>query len=73
MEVGVAASRRPYRVHLQFANPYAYQGARLLAQYDHLVCTALTAGHIGLVDPEIRRHVQKAGAHTLTPNLLGKR
>lgn len=49
MEVDVAASRRPYRVPLKFANPYAYRGARLLAEFDKLVCMALTARHVGLL------------------------
>ena len=29
MEVSIAASKRPCRVHLQFASPYAYRGAQL--------------------------------------------
>ena len=65
MEVRVAASQRPYRVHLQFANPYAYRGAQLLAEYDRLVCTALTARHIGLLDGEACVHVHKVCARKL--------
>jgi len=65
MEVSVAVSQRPYRVSLQFANPYAYRGAQLLAEYDRLVCTALTACHIGLLDAETRLHVQKVCARKL--------
>jgi integrating conjugative element protein (TIGR03761 family) len=52
MDVVVAASSRPYRVPLRFANPYAYRGARLIAEYDTLVCTVLTGTHIGLFDRE---------------------
>ena len=52
MEVAVAESTRPYRVPLRFANPYAYRGARLIAAYDTLVRTVLTAMHIGLFDRE---------------------
>ena len=52
MEVTIAASRQPFRMPLQFANPYAYQGAKLLSAYDTLVCTALTAHHVGLLDSE---------------------
>ena len=52
MEVTVAASSRPYRVPLRFANPYAYRGARLIAEYDTLVRTVLTGTHIGLFDGE---------------------
>jgi len=65
MEVSVAASQHPYRVHLQFANPYAYRGAQLLARYDRLVCTALTARHIGLLDGADYVQVQKACARKL--------
>lgn len=50
MEVTIAASQKPFRMPLQFANPYAYQGARLLSVYDTLACHALTAQHVGLLD-----------------------
>jgi len=50
LEVTVAGSQKPCRVPLQFANPYAYQAARLLSEYDALVRTVLTARHIGLQD-----------------------
>ena len=50
MEVTVAASQHPCRFYLQFANPYAYRGAQLVSEYDRLVCTALTARHIGLLE-----------------------
>jgi integrating conjugative element protein (TIGR03761 family) len=65
MEVSVAASQRPYRVHLQFANPYAYRGAQLLADYDRLACTALTARHIGLLDSAACVQVQRTCARKL--------
>ncbi len=52
MEVTVAESLRPYRIRLQFANPYAYQGAQLIAEYDTLVRTVLTYRHIGQLDDE---------------------
>ena len=65
MEVSVAASQRPCRVHLQFANPYAYRGAQLLAEFDRLVCTALTARHIGLMDGKAYVHVQQTCARKL--------
>jgi integrating conjugative element protein (TIGR03761 family) len=65
MEVSIAASQRPCRVHLQFANPYAYRGAQLLAEFDRLVCTALTARHIGLMDGKAYVHVQQTCARKL--------
>jgi len=50
MEVTVAVSQHPFRMPLQFANPYAYQGARLLSAYDALVCQAMTTHHVGLLE-----------------------
>jgi integrating conjugative element protein (TIGR03761 family) len=65
MEVNVAASQHPCRVPLQFANPYAYRAAQLVASYDRLVCTALTARHIGLLDGAATAQVQQACARKL--------
>lgn len=49
LEVSVAESMKPYRIALQFANPYAYRGAQLIAEYDRFVRTLLTAHHVGLL------------------------
>lgn len=49
LEVAVAKSLKPYRVALRFANPYAYRGAQLVAEYDTFVRTLLTAHHVGLL------------------------
>lgn len=49
MEVSVAESMKPYRIALQFANPYGYRGAQLIAEYDTFVRTLLTAHHVGLL------------------------
>ncbi len=65
MEANVAASQHPYRVRLQFANPYAYRAAQLVASYDRLVCTALTARHIGRLDGAAYVQVQQACARKL--------
>ena len=65
LEVSIAASQRPHRVKLQFAIPYAYQGAQLLAEYDRMVCMALTARHIGLLDGASCKQVQQAYARKL--------
>ena len=65
LEVNVASSQHPYRVQLQFANPYAYRAAQLVASYDRLVCTALTARHIGLLDGAAYVQVQQACARKL--------
>ncbi|MBV2137104.1 MAG: TIGR03761 family integrating conjugative element protein [Candidatus Thiodiazotropha sp. (ex Ctena orbiculata)] len=65
MEVEVATSRRPYRVSLNFANPYAYRGAGLLAEFDRLVCTALTARHVGLLSGHACKETISQAAHQL--------
>jgi len=65
IEARIAASERPSRIALQFANPYAYQGAQLLAEFDRLVCTALTLRHIGLLDGEACFRVHEACARKL--------
>ncbi len=50
LEVAVAESLKPYRIALQFANPYAYRGAQMIAEYDTFVRMLLTAHHVGLLD-----------------------
>ncbi len=65
MEVEVAQSLHPYRIRLQFANPYAYHGAQLIAAYDTLVRTALTCRHIGLLDNDAAADVVKLGARKI--------
>ncbi|MCG8023965.1 MAG: TIGR03761 family integrating conjugative element protein [Candidatus Thiodiazotropha endolucinida] len=57
IEVTVAKSLRPYRVPLQFANPYAYRGAQLIGEYDTLVRTLLSGYHVGLLDRESSQKV----------------
>ena len=44
-----AMSTKPIRVALQFSNPYAFRGARVVARYDDLARMALTARHVGLM------------------------
>ncbi len=62
LEIDVAASQRPYRVPLKFSNPYAYRGAKLLAEFDQLVCIALTARHIGVLDSNASEYILKTSA-----------
>ena len=64
-QVDVATSKRPYRAPLNFANPYAYQGAKLLSEFDHLVCYALTLRHIGLLGDQASEDIINAGARKL--------
>lgn len=49
IQIDIAHSLQPVRVPLQFANAYGYMGAYLIADYDQLVCTVLTARHVGLI------------------------
>ena len=50
IEIPVAQSLSPIHVPMQFATPYGYLAAYLIAEYDRLVRTALTARHVGLLD-----------------------
>lgn len=49
IEIDIATSTAPVRVPLNFANPYGYMGAYLVADYDDFVRTVLTVKHVGLV------------------------
>ena len=61
-EVTFAQSSRPQRVSLQFANPYAVRAAQMLADYDRMMCTWMTARHLGLALPtEIAEQVSGSG------------
>ncbi|MCI0653078.1 MAG: TIGR03761 family integrating conjugative element protein [Methylococcaceae bacterium] len=48
--IEIANSVEPIQVSLQFGNPYGYMGAYLVADFDMLARTALTARHLGLID-----------------------
>lgn len=65
MDIYVAVSTKPYRIALQFANPYAYQAALLLSEYDALACRVLTAHHVGLLDNEARNALIKSCARRI--------
>ena len=65
MDITVAESSRPTRIPLQFANPYAYQAALLLSEYDALVRTVLTVHHVGLLESEGRNGLIKSCARKI--------
>lgn len=65
MDIVVASSERPTRIRLQFASPYAYRAAGLLARYDKLVCAVVTAAHVGLLGLERRQQIQHSCARKL--------
>lgn len=61
-EFTFAQSSRPQRVSLQFANPYAFRAAHMLADYDRMMCTWMTARHLGMALPsEIAEQVGASG------------
>jgi integrating conjugative element protein (TIGR03761 family) len=49
LQIKVVTTTKPYRVALNFANPYAYWGAHLIAEFDTAARTILTAKHVGLI------------------------
>ena len=49
LKISVVTTNKPYRVALNFANPYAYWGAHLIAEFDTTARTILTAKHVGLM------------------------
>jgi integrating conjugative element protein (TIGR03761 family) len=51
-EATIAESLEPVRVPLKFANPYAYQAARLIIAFDDLMRAILTARHVGIMGRE---------------------
>lgn len=63
VEIGVGASIRPVRIPLRFSTPYGYMGAYLVADYDNLVRTCLTAKHVGLGRPGYMNQLMDQGAH----------
>ena len=65
LAISVAASKRPCRVRLRFANPYAYRAAQLLGAFDRVVCAAMTARHVGVLDGAACQAVQQLGTRKL--------
>jgi integrating conjugative element protein (TIGR03761 family) len=51
-QVTIAESSKPQRIALQFANPYAFRAAQMLAEFDRLICTVMTARHLGVATPQ---------------------
>lgn len=49
VSIQIAHSLQPIDVPLQFANPYGYMGAYLIADFDTLVRGVLTVRHVGLL------------------------
>lgn len=51
LQITIAASTRPHRIALQFANPYSFRAAQMLSDYDRLMCTLMTLRHTGFEVP----------------------
>lgn len=49
VDITVAESLEPIKFPLNFPNPYGYMGAYLIADFDNLARTILTARHVGLM------------------------
>lgn len=62
IKITTSHSIKPVEVPISFANPYGYMGAYLVAEYDALACTMLTAWHIGLMDREPKHAMIKANS-----------
>ena len=52
LQLTLAESSNPQRIDLQFANPYAFRAAQMLAEFDRLMCVLMTARHIGLASTQ---------------------
>ena len=50
IKIKISQSTDPINIELNFANPYGYIAAYLVAEFDALACRVLTAWHIGLLD-----------------------
>lgn len=50
-EFAIAKSSQPQRVSLQFANPYAFRAAQMLAEFDQMLCAVMTFRHLGVDFP----------------------
>lgn len=50
LQIQVGESEQPYRIALQFANPYAFWGAQLIGEFDEVARTVLTARYVGLLN-----------------------
>ena len=63
--VAPAEVKEPFRMALRFSTPYAYRAARLLGQFDELVCQAFTAKQIGMFSSEQCMHIVRSCARRI--------
>ena len=64
-KLGPTLSEQPSVFRLQFHIPYAYEAARLLAQFDRLATELLAAGRAGIIDNKEQRHLLDQGGRAL--------
>ena len=64
-QISIAESSKPQRISLQFANPYAFRGAQMLADYDRLMCLVMTVRHLGIGIPQDLNEQVDASARRL--------
>jgi integrating conjugative element protein (TIGR03761 family) len=57
IDFGTAWSDAPFHLTLKFSNPYAYQAAVLVGEFDRNVCMLLTAKHVGVVTERIAERI----------------
>lgn len=57
LDFGTAYSDAPFHLTLRFSNPYAYQAAVLVGEFDRNVCMLLTAKHVGVVNERIAERI----------------
>lgn len=70
VDIRIAHSLQPVRVPLQFANPYGYMGAYLIADFDELVRTVLTARHVGLIARDPAEQMLERGGRAVRRTFL---
>ena len=70
IDVSVAHSVKPVKVPLVFTSPYAFQGAYLLADFDILARSVLTARHIGLYNREKAEELTRTGGRLVRGTYL---
>lgn len=76
IEVAAPASIKPVRIALNFSNPYAFRAARLVALYDGVMRTFLSAQHVGLLsrdDAERALHLAGRQVRRALQSVIGYR
>jgi integrating conjugative element protein (TIGR03761 family) len=70
IKIKTSQSINPVSVDLHFSNPYGYIAAYLIAEFDSLACTVLTASHIGLIDRSLRTKMMESASKLIRKAFL---